>query len=98
MLFGRRDYGKIISSTHAEIKELDDKIGALSQEIAPIVEDRDSVITEEIEVMATSSSATLGSQTFQNIVLSVSSVIGTLAWAFGDWAAKGMWHYHFLVH
>ena len=107
MLFGRRNYAKIVSATHTEVKLLREQISSLAQQHAKRDTDlaatdaiklieRESAATEAIELIESESAATQGSQAFLNIVLSVSSVIGTLAWGFGDLAVELMRNYHFL--
>jgi hypothetical protein len=97
MLFGRRNYAKIIASTHDQIRRLMQRIDSIAEQIATSRDLTGGDIDEEIDFIETANAASSGSQAFQNAVLTASSVMGTLAWGFGDWAAEMMRHYHFLV-
>lgn len=92
MFFGRRNYPKLIYSTHEKIKELTAKLAELAQLNAPssCIESDIADLKEQVALVESYFAVNAGSQSFQNILLTISSVTGTLAWGWGDWLADQM--------
>lgn len=98
VLFVRRNYGaRVYQAIIEDIPKLREQINALreNKQLESAHDDGLNELKRQITAIVSRLDTEASGQSVQNIALAVASVVGTIAWGFGDWIAQ--WINWFLV-